>query len=88
MAIGHTAPGSDDPATAPRSSKLPVCLQSAATYQLDPHEARDIIDRLVAVIDEQYDDVCEAVGVPPATRDRLWGREICNPSVFEGYTSA
>jgi serine/threonine-protein kinase HipA len=88
MAIGHTAPSSDDPTTAPRLSQLAVCLQAADTYQLDPHEARDLIDRLVTVVREQYGDSCEAVGVPPATRGRLWGREIFNPSVFEGYRPA
>lgn len=85
MAIGHAAPGSDDPTTAPRLSKLSVCLQAADAYQLDPHDAQGLIDRLVTLVREQYGDVCEAVGVAPATRDRLWGREILKPSVFEGH---
>ncbi len=84
MAIGPADPSDPDPTSAARLSKLSVCLDAAATYQLDAREAHDIVDRLVTVVHDQWQDACETVGVAPAVRDRLWGREVCNPFVFEG----
>ena len=88
MAIGPADPTGADPTSAARLSQLSVCLDAAATYQLSVQEAREIIDMLVTVVHEQWDDACDEVGVPMALRNRLWGREICNPFVFEGYRHA
>ncbi len=87
MAIGPSPVGGDATA-ASRLSRLTVCLDAAPTYLLERGEAREIIDGLVAVVNEQWHEACETVGVRETARKRLWGREVCNPFVLEGYPPA
>lgn len=87
MAIDRRSEGGEATG-APRLSRLSVCLDAAPTYLLDRSEAREIVDQLVTVVHDQWADACDEVGVPEATRNRLWGREVCNPFVFEGYGPA
>jgi serine/threonine-protein kinase HipA len=64
------------------ASNLAACLSAAPIYRLDSDEARVIIDECTTVVEEQYDDVCSALGVSDATHSLLWGGPIANPSVF------
>ena len=65
-----------------RLSQLRICRQAAGTYLLDEAEADDIIERMVTVVHEHWDDACDQVGVTAAQRQLLWGRSVCNPFVF------
>jgi len=71
-----------------RHSQLRVCVEEAATYLLTDAEARDEIDRQLAVIHEQWDDAADATGLTEADRNLLWGRAIIHPYALQGYTGA
>lgn len=67
-----------------RLSRLDVCIDAAEVYLLDSESARDIVDRLVTVVNEQWNDACDEVGLTDAQREQLWGRAVCNPYAFSG----
>lgn len=68
-----------------RDTRLEQLVAAAHVYQLDEEEARDIVDRQVHTIVEQYDDAADSVGLPPADRDAMRGRQVLHPSVAYGY---
>ncbi len=65
-----------------RRCRLDACVRAAGVFGLSTAEARLMVDESTATVREQYDDVCLAVGVSGLTRDLLWGRAVCNPSIF------
>ncbi len=65
-----------------RASQLRVCLDAAAEYHLDAHRAADIIDAMVAVIDEQWDEAADAASLTQLERAQLWGNQILSPFIF------
>lgn len=65
-----------------RRSRLASCVRSAAVFQLSEHRAQEVVDECAAIVLEQYDDVCAAVGASEATRTMLWRRAVANDSVF------
>lgn len=71
-----------------RMSQLAGCVRAASTYLLDEAEAREIIDRQIAVIESEWDDVCAAGRLTEVDRDYFWRRQFLNPYALEGYRSA
>ena len=65
-----------------RLSRLDVCIDAAHVYLLEAREAHDIIERLVTVVHDQWDDASDHVGLSAAHRQLLWGRAVCNPYAF------
>jgi serine/threonine-protein kinase HipA len=65
------------------ASRLQVCRDAAAVYQLDQHEAQEIIDAQVTVIREEWDAAADAAWLSALERQQLWGRQILNPFIFE-----
>lgn len=65
-----------------RRSRLKALAAAAGTYHVDAGTAADIIDRCAAVVLDEYDDVCDTVGVTDLTRDHMRGTSIGNPSIF------
>jgi len=62
-----------------RMSQVAGCVDAAAAYQLSAKEAREIADRQIAVIESEWDEVCDAAGMTAAERAFLWGRQFLNP---------
>jgi serine/threonine-protein kinase HipA len=68
-----------------RMSQLAGCVRAASTYLLDAAQARAIIDRQIAVIESEWDAVCQAGRLTAVDRDYFWGRQFLNPYALEGY---
>jgi serine/threonine-protein kinase HipA len=71
-----------------RMSQLAGCVRAAPTYLLDEAEAREVIDRQIAVIESEWDDVCAAGRLTEVDRDYFWRRQFLNPYALEGYGGA
>ncbi len=69
-----------------RLSQIDGCVRRAHLYHLTMAQARDVVDRQLAVIDTHYDDVCEEAGLGSAARAML-RRVIPHPYALEGYHS-
>ena len=65
-----------------RRSRLAPLVDAARLYRLDRAEAREIVDRLVAVIRAEWSDAADRARRTPADRDRLRESQILNPSIF------
>ena len=57
-----------------RFSRLRLCLDAAARFQLSPADARGIIEAQLQAIRTHWLDVCNAAGLGEAERNALWGR--------------
>lgn len=73
MAIGRTGA---------RASQLRVCRDAAAEYQLDKRDATDIIEAMVAVIEDQWSEAADAARLTQLERAQLWENQILNPFIF------
>jgi serine/threonine-protein kinase HipA len=65
-----------------RASQLWLCREVAPDFLLGVTEAQTIIDRVVATIRADWDEVCDQALLTRAERDSLWQREFLNPYVF------
>jgi serine/threonine-protein kinase HipA len=68
-----------------RESRVAGCVERAGVYQLEEAEARVIVDRQIAVIESDWDEVCDVAELPAAERSLLWRRQFLNPYATEGY---
>jgi serine/threonine-protein kinase HipA len=68
-----------------RLSQIAACVSRASTYLLSEREAREIVDRQVATIEDEWGDVCELAGLSEVDRRRLWRSAFLNPYATEGY---
>ena len=71
-----------------RFSRLRLCLDAAARFQLSPADARAIIEAQLQAIRTHWLDVCNAAGLGEAERNALWGRQFLNPFALQGYDEA
>jgi len=68
-----------------RMSQLAGCVDAAAAYQLSGKEAREVVDRQIAVIESDWSEVCDAAGMSHAEREFFWRRQFLNPYAMQGY---
>jgi serine/threonine-protein kinase HipA len=70
----------------PRSnlSRIRLCLDTAPEFGLSEDEARSIVEAQVRGIAENFDGLCEEIGMSPTTRSQLRRRAVLNPDVFSG----
>ena len=68
-----------------RRSRLVTCVDACADYDLSAAEARDVVDRQVTVIREQWGDVADLCQLTAADRRFLFGRQFLNEYAFEDY---
>lgn len=68
-----------------REAQFAVCVAAAEDYGLTRKQARELIDRQVATIRENWTDVADAAQMTNLERNGLLGRQILNPYTFEGY---
>ncbi len=71
-----------------RRSRLATCLHAHAEFLLSEAQARTIIERLVQHIVDEFDDVCDMVGLTELDRGLLVGRAFLHPYAFEGFGPA
>lgn len=65
-------------------SRLALCIDAAAAFQLRADEARALIDRQIDCLRSGWAAVCDEAGMADADRTALWGRQFLNPYAFEG----
>jgi hypothetical protein len=65
-----------------RRSRLAPLVDAAHLYLLDRVEAREIVDRVVAVIRDEWSDAADRARLTHADRDLLRESQILNPSIF------
>lgn len=71
-----------------RFSRLAVCVEAAARFQLSSGEARGIIDAQMDVVRTLWRDVCDEADLGEAERNALRGRQFLNPFALQGYGEA
>lgn len=71
-----------------RYSRLTVCVEVAARFQLSEADARGIIDAQVATMRAQWAEVCDAAQLGQTERNALWGRQFLNPFALQDYVQA
>ena len=60
-------------------SQLKSCLEAAHNFLLSEAEARGIFKKLTAVIEQQWDAVCEEAELSEVDKRLLWTRQFLNP---------
>lgn len=68
-----------------RSSQFVTCLAAAGEYGLSRAQAREVIDRVVATIDEGWSEAADFARLTEGDRLHLWGRQFLNPFAGYGY---
>jgi serine/threonine-protein kinase HipA len=62
-----------------RDSQFALCVEAAHIYGLSKRAAREIIERQVEIINDDWSDVADLAQLTTAERNALWGRQILNP---------
>jgi serine/threonine-protein kinase HipA len=65
-------------------SRLSLCIEAAAKFQLTMDEAIAIIGRQIQSIAANWVKACEEARLSAVDRNLLWGRQFLNPYAFEG----
>ena len=68
-----------------RSSRITTCIAAAPQFFLSQEEATDIIEKQIMCIKQNWSTVCEEAALSEVDRNLLWGNQIMNPYVFEGW---
>ena len=67
-----------------RESRLALCIEAAASFQLSRHNATAIIRQQKELIAQSWNEVCDIARLTTADQKMLWGRQFFNPYIFEG----
>ena len=59
-------------------SRLASCLETAPDFLLSPAQARAIFEKLISVIEQHWDSVCEEAQLSALDKKLLWGRQFLN----------
>ncbi|MBY8856062.1 HipA domain-containing protein [Nocardia sp. CA2R105] len=68
-----------------RDSSFAALLNACAVYGLSKAEGREIIDYQIDVVQRDFSEVADLVGLTQAQRNFLWHRQILNPFAGYGY---
>lgn len=71
-----------------RYSRLTVCVEAAACFQLSEMQARAIIDAQLATVRAQWTEVCDLAQLGQTQRNALWGRQFLNPFALQDYAES
>jgi serine/threonine-protein kinase HipA len=66
-------------------STLVNALSICHDYKLEKTEATEIINTLIAVINDHWLKICEDADLSKNERDYLWKKAVLNPYCFEGW---
>ncbi|MDN5745049.1 MAG: HipA domain-containing protein [Nocardioidaceae bacterium] len=68
-----------------RASNFATLVDHCGVYDLETADAREIVDRIVDVIETEYEDAAEMNRMPSGDRARMFGRQFVNPGTLHGY---
>jgi serine/threonine-protein kinase HipA len=68
-----------------RDSQLNGCVEAASLYGLTAADAREIIEHQIAVIKDDWNEVCDMARLTEAGRSYFLHRQFLNPFAFEGW---
>jgi len=68
-----------------RFSRLSVCVDAAARFQLSVDAARGIIDAQLQALRRHWPSVCDEARLGEAERCVFWGRQFLNPFALQDY---
>ncbi|HET9049627.1 MAG TPA: HipA domain-containing protein [Chiayiivirga sp.] len=71
-----------------RFSRLSVCVDAAARFQLSVEDARGIIDAQLQTLRRFWSSVCDEARLGEAERYAFWGRQFLNPFALQNYVEA
>ncbi len=71
-----------------RSSRIVTCIAAAPQFLLSEEEAIDIIEKQITCIKQNWSIVCDEASLSEVDRNLLWGNQILNPYVFEGWNQS
>lgn len=71
-----------------RFSRLTLCVEAAARFQLSRSGARSIIDAKLTAVKAHWRDVCDEAALGEAERNALWQRQFLNPFALLDYGEA
>lgn len=66
-------------------SQLKTCLDTAHNFLHSGEAAREIFGNQVAVIEKNWDAICQEAGLNDVDRKLLWRRQFLNPFAIEGF---
>jgi serine/threonine-protein kinase HipA len=69
-----------------RRSQLATCMNAAAAFMLSSAEASNIVNHQLAVIRQQWPQVCNEAQLSHVDRAFFWQRQFLNPFAFEGLS--
>lgn len=65
-------------------SRIALCLNAATEFGLSEEQARSIVETQVRGVIENFDDLCEEIGMAQTTHSQLRRRAVLNPDIFSG----
>lgn len=65
-----------------RESRLAICRDAGETYLLSRSEAAEVIDEVLTVINEEWDEAAELARLTVQDKQRLWHRQVLNPYIY------
>jgi len=65
-----------------RSSQLATCIGTAPSFLLSKEDAIAIINHQVAVIEHEWQSVCNEANLTEVDRKLFWRRQFLNPFAF------
>lgn len=68
-----------------RWSRLSLCVEAASQFRLTSAEARELIDRTLAIVEDSWEIVCNEADMNEIDRRLLGGRQFLNPFALQGY---
>lgn len=67
-----------------RMSQVAGCIERAHEYHLSQADAKNLVERQIAIIEAEWDDVCDLAGLTDVDRRFFWRRQFLNPYALEG----
>lgn len=65
-----------------RLSRIDVCIAAHNRFLLSENEARMIVNRQIACIEDNWQHVCDKADISEVDRKLMWRRQFLNPSIF------
>jgi serine/threonine-protein kinase HipA len=68
-----------------RSSRLVTCLNAAPSFGLRHHEAADLIENQINIIQSHYRHICDEAELGAVDRQSMWENQFMNPFAFDDW---
>lgn len=68
-----------------KGSNFAALLDVCHVYDLDRHQARDVIDRIIDTVESDFHDAADMNRMTKADRARMKGRQFLNPGALHGW---